>query len=155
ERQRSALTRNPELEDARSALAGCLTGLMYLSKNAENEKRTAILKEGVAALKALSEKSAPNPRSLWILGGNQAFAPPPYGGDAVRATATFRRGLEAGRAEALGAAGRDPWIPAWGGPEILMSLAYLNAFGPAPNPAVARAYAEGALSMVPDWHYVR
>lgn len=36
-----------------------------------------------------------------------------------------------------------------------MSLAYIHSVGDTPNPAVARAYAEGALAMVPDWHYVK
>ncbi|MEO6324165.1 MAG: hypothetical protein ABIT01_07615, partial [Thermoanaerobaculia bacterium] len=42
-----------------------------------------------------------------------------------------------------------------GAPELLMSLAYINTLGAAPSPAVARAYAEGALALVPRWHYVR
>jgi hypothetical protein len=35
-----------------------------------------------------------------------------------------------------------------------MSLAYLHATATR-NRALARAYAEGALALVPEWHYVR
>ena len=36
-----------------------------------------------------------------------------------------------------------------------MNLAYVYSRGKAESQAVARAYAEGALAVVPDWHYVR
>lgn len=159
--ERSALALDPKNEDARSALAGCLTGQIYLVSQNAPERRDEILKEAIPVMRAVIENSEGNPRSLWIVGGSQAFAPPPYGGHFDKATATYRKGLAAARAEALAAATatatdrRDPWIPAWGAPEILMSLAYMNTVGDAPNRELARAYAEAALSMVPDWHYVK
>lgn len=151
--QRAALALDARLEDAQSALSGCLAGQMYLSAQLSAEERTAVLKEGVAAVTALKERPDPNPRSLWILGGFEAFAP--RGADPMRAAATYRRGLAAARAEALSTVRKEPWVPVWGAPEILMSLAYLNNSGPKPDRAVARAYAEAALAMVPDWHYMK
>ena len=35
-----------------------------------------------------------------------------------------------------------PWVPAWGGPENMMNLAYMYAHAPPPDRAVALAYAE-------------
>ena len=156
--QRSALALDPKNEDARSALAGCLTGQIYLTSQPSSpsaDRKDEILKEAIAVMKTVIENSEGNPRSLWIVGGGQAFAPAPYGGHFDKAAATYRKGLAAARAEALGAERRDPWVPAWGAPEILMSLAYMNTVGDSANRELARAYAESALSMVPDWHYVR
>ncbi|MEO6327173.1 MAG: hypothetical protein ABIT01_14640, partial [Thermoanaerobaculia bacterium] len=111
EHERKALALDPELEDARSALAGCLSGEMFLASQLTPEKKAEVFREGLAQMKLLEQKADVNPRSLWIVGGKQMFAPPPFGGDAVRASATYRRGLEAARREALSAAGRPPWIP--------------------------------------------
>jgi hypothetical protein len=36
-----------------------------------------------------------------------------------------------------------------------MNLAYLYSHAPKPDRALALAYAEGALTAVPEWHYVR
>jgi hypothetical protein len=112
-----------------------------------------VYKEGSAAKKALSQKAEGNPRSLWLMAGYEAFPPPGGKADVARATATFQRGLAAAREEAL-AGPREPWVPRWGAPENFMSLAYLFTHGPAPNRALALAYAESALAMVPYWHYV-
>jgi hypothetical protein len=150
--ERSALALDPKSEDARSALVGCLVGQISL---VTPEKKDEILKEAIPVMRTVIENSEGNPRSLWIVGGGQAFAPPPNGGHFDKATATYRRGLAAARAEALAADRRDPWVPSWGAPELLMSLAYLNTVGDAPNRELARAYAESALSMAPDWHYVK
>jgi hypothetical protein len=154
-RERAALAIDTGFEDARGALLGCLMNQAFLAPQLPEEKRNAVIRELVDALRAVAAKSDGNPRSLWLIGGNQIFAPPPYGGHTERGIATYRRGLEAARQESLSSAPREAWIPTWGAPEILMSLAYVHTYGPAPNLAVARAYAEGALAIVPDWHYVR
>ena len=36
-----------------------------------------------------------------------------------------------------------------------MNLAYVHSRGSGESKEVARAYAEGALAVAPDWHYVR
>ena len=36
-----------------------------------------------------------------------------------------------------------------------MNLAYMYSHGGAPDRAAALAYAEGAVTAVPEWHYVR
>ncbi len=152
ERARAALVLDPKFEDARSQLVGCLAG--QLSQVApDSEKGKAVLAEVMPQFKTLRENGDDNARSHWMVGGAQAFTP--YNPDPAKAAATFRKGLAAARKEAALAKGRDPWVPSWGAPEILMSLAYMNANGNAVNKALARAYADGALAMVPDWHYVR
>jgi len=154
EMERSALALDPSLEDARSALSGCLVGLSYLAVTQAPERRAALFQEAIDTVRAVEARAEGNPRSLWIVGGKLMSAPPGRGGDREQAAATYRRGLEAARAEALGPP-RPPWVPSWGAPELLMSLAFLHATGPAPDRALALAYADGALALVPDWHFVR
>ena len=85
----------------------------------------------------------------------QFAAPPPYGGDVSRAAATLRRGVALSWPAAGGAPEVPAWSPSWGGPENLMNLAYVYSHVPTPDRAAALAYAEGAVTAVPDWHYVR
>lgn len=149
---RAALAIDPAFEDARSGLAGCLGGQMALVVRLTPERRQAVLEEGVPLWRSLD---ATNPRSLWILGGMRLAAPPPSGGNPEAAAELYHRGLEAVRAE-LRVAGSGPvWMPRWGGPELLMSLAYLHSHGATPNREAAKAYALGALAGAPEWHYVR
>ncbi|MFI5120158.1 MAG: hypothetical protein ACHQM4_07090 [Thermoanaerobaculia bacterium] len=154
-RERAALALDPAFEDARGALLGCLMNQAFLAAQFPQEKRGPVIRELVDVLKAVAPRSEGNPRSLWLIGGHQIFAPPPYGGNTARGLATYRRGLTAARQEALSPTPREPWAPSWGAPELLMSLAYVHTYGANPDLAVARAYADGALAMVPDWHYVR
>jgi len=150
---RAALQLDPAFEDAQSALAGCLMSEMFLVAAQPDDLKTKVYKEGIAAIIALKQSAQENPRSLWILGGNEMGAPPPWGGDLKKAAALYERGLAAARHEALGAE-RAFWVPSWGAAESLMSLAYLQSHGAAKDRALARAYALGALAAAPDWHYV-
>jgi hypothetical protein len=101
------------------------------------------------------ENAGDNPRALWIKGGMEFGAPPPTGGDFARAAATLRRGVACAWRERLSNAGAPAWAPSWGGPENLMNLAYMYTHGKTPDRALALAYAQGALTAVPEWHYVR
>jgi hypothetical protein len=150
---RASLAHQPGWIEAQVGMVGCWFSLLYLSGEDETERRT-ILAEMVPMLREMTEKGNDNPRALWLVGGQQMWAPPPHGGDAVRASATYRRAVEAARREALKNGQAPAWIPKWGGPENLMSLAYLYAHSSARNRDLAEAYAEGALTAVPDWHYV-
>jgi hypothetical protein len=49
----------------------------------------------------------------------------------------------------------DPLEPAWGEPELLMSLAYSNLNRAKPDLTAAENNAKAALKLVPYWHYVR
>lgn len=114
-----------------------------------------LLEEITPVVRTLQESPAANPRRFWLLGGLMMAAPPPRGGDVDKAVALFVEGLAAARAEAARTASRKPWEPAWGGAELLMSLAFLHSHSPSPDKALARACAAGTLVARPDWLYVR
>lgn len=150
---RTALERRPGWIEARLALVGCWGNQVYVAGD-DAARRQAILAEAIPAGKALEADGADNSRALWILGGLQLWAATNRGGDPQKAAATLRRGVEAAYREALSGA-RSPWTPTWGGPENLMNLAFLYSRTTASNRAAAIAYAEGAVTAVPEWHYVR
>ncbi|MCC6131393.1 MAG: hypothetical protein IT186_15855 [Acidobacteria bacterium] len=149
---RAALALDEGFEDARGALLGCLMGRLWVPGAIPEERKAGVLREGADVMSTLMRNAGSNPRSLWLVGMQQAYRP--AGGDPSVAIATWKRGLAGAREEALSAAQRAPWVPSWGAPEILMNLANFHTYT-RPDKAVARAYAEGALAMAPDWHYVR
>jgi len=151
---RAALVRQPEWIEAKVGIAGCSASLFYLAGQ-DAQRRDALLAEYLPVWKDMSEKGQQNPRVLWLVGGSQLSAPPPVGGDPVRAAATYHRALQAARDEALRKETPPEWVPTWGAPENLMSLAYVHSQGALMDRDVALAYADGTLAMVPDWHYVR
>lgn len=153
----AALAEKPDWIEARIGIMGCAGPLLFLAKD-DAPRREAVLKEYVPLVRDVSEKGTDNPRALWLMGQNRLGAPPPYGGDAAKAAATFRRGIEAALLEArqAGAGAPEPeWIPRWGGAENLMNLGYLYTHSAVKNRDLALAYAEGALVAAPEWHYVR
>jgi len=150
---RATLAIDPSFDDALNGLSGCLGGLLYLAGR-DGPDRPALLDETIRVYDQMRKTMDDNPRSLWIAGGVEMSAPPPWGGDMAKAKATYLRGLAAARRESLAATAREPWVPTWGAPELLMSLAFMHTSGANTNRETARAYAEGALSMVPDWSYV-
>ena len=151
----AALTAKPDWIEARIGIVGCAGPLMFLAKD-DAPHREALLKDYIPVVREMNEKSADNPRALWLMGQNQLGAPPPYGGDIAKAAATFHRGIEAALAEARQIGADEPtWIPRWGGAENLMNLAYLYTHTALTNRDLAIAYAEGALVAAPEWHYVR
>lgn len=152
---RAALAEKPGWIEARIGMVGCGSSLLFLAQG-DGPRTEAILNEFIPVAQEVREKGADNPRALWLTGGSQLGAPPPYGGDAAKAANTFRRGIEAALAESRGTDADEPvWVPRWGGAENLMSLAYLYSHSALANRDLAVAYAEGALVAVPEWHYVR
>ncbi|HQQ75939.1 MAG TPA: hypothetical protein PLB01_01170 [Thermoanaerobaculia bacterium] len=148
---RAALALDPAFEDARGALMGCLMGRLWAGA-VPDDRKAEWIRQGTEVMQSLMKNAGSNPRSLWLVGMQQAYRP--AGGDTNVAVATWKKGLAGAREEALAAASRDPWVPSWGAPEILMNLANFHTYTK-PDKAVARAYAEGALAMSPEWHYVR
>lgn len=151
---RAALALRPGWIEPRIGLVGCGTSLMYLAGKDE-AKSKALRAEYVPMFHAVEKESAENPRALWLVGGAQYGAPPPYGGNSAKAMATLGRGLSVAWSESAARPPAQPWEPTWGGPENLMSLAYISSHVPAPNRGQALAYARGALTAVPEWHYLR
>jgi hypothetical protein len=151
---RAALVQEPDWIEAKLGVAGCAASLFYLAAG-DKPKLDALLAEYLPVWQELRDKGQSNPRVLWLIGGSQLSAPPPVGGDPVKAAATYRRGLEAARAEALRPEKPPEWVPTWGAPEHLMSLAYVYSTGALADRDVAQGYVDGTLAMVPDWHYVK
>jgi len=104
-------------------------------------------------LKEAMATAPDNPRLLWVLGPIRWSSPPERGGGQDKAFEIYNKGLEAVRHQKPGVA--DPLEPSWGEPELLMSLAWSNLNRTAPDLNAAERYAEAALQLVPDWHYVR
>ena len=150
---KAALAKQPGWIEAKLALVGCSGNLVYLAGD-DSAKRKAILDEYVPIGRTLLTEGANNARVLWIVGGLQMAAPPTTGGDPARASATLRKGVESAWREAA-AEPPAPWAPSWGGAENLMNLAYLYSHSAIADKTAARAYAQGAVTAAPDWHYVR
>jgi hypothetical protein len=151
---RKSLDLRPNWIEARIGIVGCGASLLYLAGNDE-AKKESLRKEFVPMLQGVQRDGAENPRALWLVGGVQFGAPPPYGGDVGKATATLAHGLAASWSESTLRPGASPWVPTWGGPENLMNLAYVWSHAATPDKNQALAYAQGALTAAPEWHYVK
>ena len=151
---RTALERRPDWVEPKIGISGCLMNLLFLARD-DAAWRQALVDQFRPVWAETTTQGADNPRMLWLLGGMQFGAPPPWGGDAAKAIATLRKGLEAARREALAPPQDAALAPNWGAAENLMNLAYVHSRGSGESKEVARAYAEGALAVAPDWHYVR
>ena len=108
---RASLERRPDWIEAKLALVGCWGNLAYLA-GSDMEKKKPLLAELIPVYKWLEANGHNNPRALWIIGGMQFAAPPPYGGDVVKATATLRRGVELAWRESAAGAASPAWVPA-------------------------------------------
>lgn len=153
-RFRASMETHPDWIEAKLAMVGCWGNLIYLAGN-DADRRRAIFAESGPTFRWVMANAGDNPRALWIRGGMEFAAPPPIGGDFEKAAATLAHGVACGWRETLANAASPAWTPSWGGPENLMNLAYMYAHGPKPDRALALAYASGALTAVPQWHYVR
>lgn len=153
-RFKAALAIHPDWIEARLAMVGLWGNQIYLA-GGDAEKRKAIFAESGPTFKFIMANAGDNPRALWIRGGMEGWAPPPVGGDLAKATATLRYGVACAWREALAHPNPPAWVPTWGGPENLMNLAYLHSRSKSPDRSAALAYAEGAVTAVPEWHFVR
>ena len=154
ERFQSALARHPDWDEVKSAMVGAWGNRIYLAGQ-DAEKRKKLLEQASAFYKWVMAYEGENPRVLWIKGGLQMIVPPASGGDWGKAAETLRKGVAGAWTEARAATPAPSWAPKWGGAENLMNLAYLHSHLPTPERATALAYAEGALTKAPEWHYVR
>ena len=147
-----AMHLDPEFADAKAAEAGCLMSLMFLNQKNEGYVKGTIPKLRKLAIEA--QAAAPdNPRVLWVIGGGLWYRPVEAGGGQQKAMETYERGLKLLREPP--STNRDPLEPAWGEPELLMSLAWSNLHRAEPDLVAAEQRAREALKLVPYWHYVR
>jgi hypothetical protein len=144
-----------DLVDARVALISCYQLLTFVHRD-DRDQAARWVEAFVSLLKDVSAVAPENPRLLWVQGQSEWYSPAGAPAEQVRlrqatAIATYKRGLEAAR-KARNAGGLEP---AWGEPELLMNLAWAHQHGIDRDLAAARRYAEEALTLVPDWSYVR
>jgi tetratricopeptide (TPR) repeat protein len=151
-----SVRQDPKFVDANVGLISCLQGLTFLNQG-DAAKTQSLVSRFVPLLKESVASAPENPRLLWVLGGSQWWAPPNLPQAQVierqkTAMATYKKGVELARAQKPA---EDPLEPAWGEPELLMSLAWGSLHQAAPDPKAAEAFAKQALDLVPHWHYVR
>ncbi len=147
-----AIAKDPGFVDAEAGAASCLNSLIFL--NRKDPARVQELAAKAGPLVKNAEATAPNnPRLLWVLGSIRWYVPPERGGGQDKALALQEKGLEAIREHKE--TDSDPLEPTWGEPELLMSLAWSNLNRTTPDLKAAEQYAQGALNLVPYWHYVR
>ena len=152
----AALQRDPAFVDAKIAAASCIGMREFQSGVMRNVKDfTRMMEIFAPATKLMNEAKAAapdNPRLLWALGPIQ-WNVPPASTSQPKAIEMYERGLKSARAQKNDSA--DPLEPAWGEPELLMSLAWSNLHKTTPDLAAAESDAQAALQLVPYWHYVR
>ena len=147
----AAYTRDPKFADAKLAAASCLMNLLFihLKEPGAVEQYSSKFKPLIKDAETLEPE---NPRLLWVIGAGKWYMPPQMGGGPSAAIETYGRGIEATHHQKKSP---DPLDPAWGEPELLMNLAWSNLHKSRPDFDVAEQYAQAALKIVPDWHYVR
>jgi hypothetical protein len=144
-----------DLADAKVALISCHQLLSFVNR-ADRARSARSIEAFVSLLKDVSAVAPDNPRFLWVLGQSEWYTPPGAPVELARARqataiATYKRGLEAARR----ARKTRDLEPSWGEPELLMNLAWAHQNGIDRDSAEARRFAEEALTLVPDWSYVR
>lgn len=148
-----AVARDPAFVDAKVGAAACLVNHSFLNLKSNPTRARDLFVQSAAIFDAALAAAPDNPRLLWVQGANEWYAPAGRGGGQGIALATYQKGLELARRQK----GRvtDPLEPTWGEAELLMNLAWANLNQATPDLAAAERYAQGALALVPYWHYVR
>ena len=149
---KDAIARDPAFVEPKIGAGSSLGYLMYLHKN-DPTRVQELLQQSGPLLKEAMATSPDNPRLLWVLGPIRWSSPPERGGGQDKAFDGYNRGLEAVRNQKRDPS--DPLEPAWGEPELLMSLAWSNLSRTTPDLNAAEQDAQAALKIVPYWHYVR
>ena len=114
----------------------------------------AAMRERIALAQVLfaraSALDAKNPRVLWTQGAFFLYTPKEQGGSVPRAIEVYRQMHDEAARRGTNAA--SP-LPDWGKAEALMSLAFAHMMQS--EPAKAREAAQRALTLQPEWTYVK
>jgi hypothetical protein len=146
-----ALQKDPTFVDAKVGMISCLGYLAFMNHK-DQIRAKELVGQIMPLVKEATDTAPDNPRLIWVRGPILWNTPAEHGGGQDKAIKNYQRGLEVcSRMKAT----KDPLVPTWGKPELMMSLAYscLNASNPDVN--AAERYALDALKLVPYWHYVR
>lgn len=157
----AAIAKDPAFIDAKVAAGSSRGYLLYAyyidPAHTQEFKDPARMRElydkVMSVLKEAQAAEPENPRLVWVLGPNLWRTPLERGGGQDKAIESYQNALKTAHEQWTKAS--DPLTPAWGEPELLMSLAWSNLNRNTPDLAAAEQYARSALAIVPDWHYVR
>jgi hypothetical protein len=144
---------DPMFVDSKIALGSCFGLLAYAVGKKDAAEQQALIAKSRQAITDARSAAPDNPRLLWVLGPIYWNTPAERGGGQTKAMETYEKGLETIRSRKN--ASNDPLDPAWGEPELLMSLAWSNLNRATPDLKAAEQNAQSALALVPYWHYVR
>ena len=147
-----ASAKDPGFADSRLSAASCLFSLGYIARE-DKPRMQEYVTRGITLIAEANRMAPENPRLLWVQGGGHWYVASQRGEPKTKAFETYNRGLE--NARRLRGSVQDPLDPAWGEPEILMSLAWSHLNDAPPDLEAAESEARAALELVPNWHYVR
>lgn len=150
-----AARKDPTFGDAKIGALSCIGFFAYsVHQQDPGSARIQELIPHARQLRKEAEAEAPeNPRLLWVLGPMVWNTPAERGGGQAKAMEQYEKGLAVIRSHKTTPS--DPLEPAWGEPELLMSLAWSNLNRTTPDLNAAEQDARSALELVPYWHYVR
>jgi hypothetical protein len=146
-------TADPAFVDAKIALGSCFGLLAYSVNKKDPTEMQALVAKSRQALKDAQTMAPDNPRLLWVLGPIYWNIPAERGGGQAKAMDAYEKGLETLRTHKN--VTNDPLEPTWGEPELVVNLAWSNLNRTTPDLNAAEKYAQSALALVPNWHYVR
>jgi tetratricopeptide (TPR) repeat protein len=150
----NAMAKEPAFVDAKVGAASCLANLAFIYFGRKEMERSRALLDRSNELLKQAEVAAPeNPRVAWVLGANLWYRPLERGGGQAKAIETYERALKIARNNRLTVT--EPMEPTWGEAELLMNLAWSNLNKTKPDLNAAESYAQSALRLLPNWHYVR
>jgi hypothetical protein len=146
-----AMETDPTFVDAKVGTISCLGFLAFM--NRKDQPRAKELVAQIMPLVNEADEMAPdNSRLIWVHGPIFWNTPPERGGGQDKAIENYQHGLEVCSKIK---ASTDPLEPAWGKPELMMTLAYCYLNANSADMNAAERYARQALEIVPYWHYVR
>ena len=148
---RAVLVDEPSSADAKAGAASCLVNHSFLLMKTDATQARTMFEESIVLLNQALAVAPDNPRVLWVHGTNQFYSR--VADEKAAAFRTYERGLALARGQ--NGKAMPPLDPTWGEAELLMNLAFANFKKPRPDLEAATHYAEQALALVPNWHYVR
>lgn len=150
-----AVALQPAFVDGLTGLLSCVQLQAFLGRD-DQDALKHLMPVYHQTLERAQHLDASHPRLLWVKGQASWYTPPgtPAAVVAERQAAAFAM-YEQGLREIASRKPSRTLEPVWGEPELLMNLAWSRLNAATPDPVAARDYAERALALAPDWHYVK
>jgi len=148
-----AIMLDPSFVDAKVGESSCIGMLAYALTKENPEGQQEKIAIARRLVREAQEAEPDNPRLAWVLGLNLWYTPVEHGGGQAKSIEMYEKGLATIRKQRTVAA--DSLDPAWGEPELMMSLAWCELNRTNPDVNTAERYAQSALKIVPNWHYLK